>query len=161
MNIVMSKLFGERNDVVIVDPGVIGSIDNEDSPVNTRAFATIFAGKTNEKILIPICCSNTHWCCVMVNLNLNDVCIYDPMSSSYVVRVRAIAEKLAMQLPNYAPRKYRVHHYMGDLGVQVDSYNCGMYVLLAFEVFVGAQGLCMLSRKELQYLRYRYIYMCL
>ncbi|GMF47033.1 unnamed protein product [Phytophthora fragariaefolia] len=78
-------------------------------------------------------------------------CIYDPMKSSYTVRVPALAESLIVQLPDYAPRKYRVHHYQTDLGIQVDSFNCGVYVLLAFEVFAGAQGLCMLGREELQY----------
>ncbi|OWZ19049.1 hypothetical protein PHMEG_0006761 [Phytophthora megakarya] len=95
-----------------------------------------------------------------MNLELKDVCIYDPMKSSYANSVRAIMETLVTWLPDYAPRKYRAHHYQSDLGVQVDSYNCGVYVLLAFEEFAGAQGLSMLSRKELQYLRYRYLAVC-
>ncbi|KAG3119022.1 hypothetical protein PI125_g2394 [Phytophthora idaei] len=61
----------------------------------------------------------------MIDVELKDVYIYDPMASSYIVSIRAIAEKLVTQLPDYALRKYRVHHYQGDLGVQVDSYNCG------------------------------------
>ncbi|GMF40777.1 unnamed protein product [Phytophthora fragariaefolia] len=96
----------------------------------------------------------------MLDLDMKNVCTYDPMKSSYTVRVRALAESLIVQLPDYAPRKYRIHHYQTDLGIQVGSFNCGVYVLLAFEEFAGAQGLCMLGRKELQYLRYRYICMC-
>ncbi|ETM30757.1 hypothetical protein L914_21570 [Phytophthora nicotianae] len=62
----------------------------------------------------------------MLDLETTDICIYDPMGSSYILRVRAIAEKLATCLPDYSPRKYRVHPYQSDLGVQVDSYNCGV-----------------------------------
>ncbi|ETM55849.1 hypothetical protein L914_00996 [Phytophthora nicotianae] len=136
-----AKLFGPRSNVMIVDPGLIGSIENNDSLINTSVFPEGFAGATKEKILIPVCCSKKRWCCIMLDLETTDICIYDPMGSSYIIRVRALAEKLATCLPDYTPRKYRVQPYQSDLGVQVDSYNCGVYVLVAFELFAGAAGL--------------------
>ncbi|KAG6944259.1 hypothetical protein JG687_00017967 [Phytophthora cactorum] len=78
------------------------------------------------KILIPLCCHKNHWCRIVVDAQLKDACVYDLMFSSYNVSVRSIEEKLATKQPDYAPRKYCEHHYQGDLGVQVDSYNCGI-----------------------------------
>ncbi|OWZ16790.1 Glycoside hydrolase [Phytophthora megakarya] len=43
----------------------------------------------------------------------------------------------------------------------LDSYNGGVYVLLAFEMFCGSEPLGNLSKTTLQYLRYRYLCMCL
>ena len=74
--------------------------------------------------------------------------------------MRSLAEKLTSMVPDASPRRYRVRVYTDDLGVQVDSYNCGIYMLLAFEIFTGADKMKLLSKKELQYLRYRYLRMC-
>lgn len=160
MNIVMAKLFGSRSDVIIVDPSIIGSVEGEAMPGIAAVFADVFASVTNEKIFIPVCCSKNHWCGISLDLEMAEAAVYDPMGSTYALKVRALTEALLVQLPDYAPRKFRVRPYHTDLGVQVDSYNCGIYVLVAFEEIAGAKGLCMLSRKELQYLRYRYICMC-
>ncbi|KAI9980283.1 hypothetical protein PInf_026464 [Phytophthora infestans] len=51
----------------------------------------------------------------------------------------------------------RVRAFESGLGVQTDSYNCGIYVLLAFEMFCGAEPLGYLDKKTLQCLRYRYL----
>ncbi|KUF93266.1 hypothetical protein AM587_10000684 [Phytophthora nicotianae] len=122
---------------------------------------SVLLGATGEKILIPVICGKNHWCSIMIDLTCKDVLIYDPMNSSYGSKVRPLADKLVTMLPDFAPRKYRVRLYLSELGVQVDSYSCGMYMLLAFEVFAGANTLSLLSRKELQYLRYRYLCMCI
>ncbi|ETM30618.1 hypothetical protein L914_21708 [Phytophthora nicotianae] len=63
---------------------------------------------------------------------------------------------MVKHVPDFAPRTYRVQRVESDLGVQVDSYNCDVYVLLAFEAYAGAQDLTLINRKELQYLCYRY-----
>ncbi|POM65766.1 Hypothetical protein PHPALM_18472 [Phytophthora palmivora] len=128
MNMVMAKLFGARNDVVIVDSSLVGSVDSRQTSLNTSIFSQVFAGKTSEKILIPVCWRKNHWCGIMMNLGLTGVCIYDSMGSSYALSVRGVAEKLVTQLPDYTPRIYRMHHYQSDLGVQVDSHNRGVYV---------------------------------
>ncbi|ETP34000.1 hypothetical protein F442_17592, partial [Phytophthora nicotianae P10297] len=90
----------------------------------------------------------------MLDLTTAEVLIIDPMNSSYRVEVRRLAKELMIMLPDFAPRKYRIRPYRSEFGAQVDSYNCGMYMLLGFEVFAGAESLRLLSRKELQYLRY-------
>ncbi|POM62998.1 hypothetical protein PHPALM_27779 [Phytophthora palmivora] len=48
-----------------------------------------------------------------------------------------------------------------ECDVQSDSYNCGVYVLLAFEIFCGSESLGHLDKKTLQCMRYRYLRMCM
>ncbi|KAG4064358.1 hypothetical protein PC123_g797 [Phytophthora cactorum] len=105
MNIVMVKLFGPRKDVIVVSPDVIGSFGDVGTSVLMSMFADAIAGVKYEKNLIPVCCHKYHWCATMIDVELKDISIYDPTSSSYIVGVRAIAEKLATQLPDYAPRR--------------------------------------------------------
>ncbi|KAE9113869.1 hypothetical protein PF010_g9914 [Phytophthora fragariae] len=159
VNTLMLKMFAANVNTVVVDTSVAGNVMNGFMPV--ESMQKICTGVTKEQILIPVICGKNHWCSIMMDLMTKDVCIYDPMNSSYGVNLRPIADKLAMMVPNAAPRRYRVRAYHSDLGVQVDSYNCGVYMLLAFELFAGAENISQLSRKELQYLRYRYLCMCL
>ncbi|ETO99761.1 hypothetical protein F441_22819 [Phytophthora nicotianae CJ01A1] len=159
VNTLMLKLFAERVDTIGIDTSIAGNVMNGFLPVDT--MKSVLLGATGEKILIPVICGKNHWCSIMIDLTCKDVLIYDPMNSSYGSKVRPLADKLVTMLPDFAPRKYRVRLYLSELGVQVDSYNCGMYMLLAFEVFAGANTLSLLSRKELQYLRYRYLCMCI
>ncbi|ETN05140.1 hypothetical protein PPTG_14804 [Phytophthora nicotianae INRA-310] len=159
VNTLMLKLFAERVDTIGIDTSIAGNVMNGFLPVDT--MKSVLLGATGEKILIPVICGKNHWCSIMIDLTCKDVLIYDPMNSSYGSKVRPLADKLVTMLPDFAPRKYRVRLYLSELGVQVDSYNCGMYMLLAFEVFAGANTLSLLSRKELQYLRYRYLGMCI
>ncbi|KAG2786496.1 hypothetical protein PC129_g5084 [Phytophthora cactorum] len=95
----------------------------------------------------------------MMNLDKGKVAIYDSSSSTYLTCVRSVAQTLITLLPEGARPSPRVQTYESGLGVQVDSYNCGVYVLLAFEMFCGAEPLGHLDKKSLQCLRYRYLYM--
>ncbi|KAG1698684.1 hypothetical protein DVH05_014641 [Phytophthora capsici] len=160
MGFVMSSLFESKASIITVDTNVIGPMEHGAVSVPMTVFADMFKNLSKEKILIPVCCNKNHWCGIMVDVDRTEAIVYDPMASTYMNGVRALTEKIVTQLPTFAPRKYRVSPYRGNLGVQVDSFNCGMYVLLAFEVFAGADELSYLNRKELQYLRYRYLCMC-
>ncbi|GMF34551.1 unnamed protein product [Phytophthora fragariaefolia] len=159
VNTLMMKMFAGQVNIVVINTSVIGNIMNGFMPV--ESMRNLFTGVSTKKILIPVICGKNHWCSIMMDLVMKDVCIYDPMNSSYGVNLRPIADKLTMMVPDAAPRRYRVRAYQSDLGVQIDSYNCGVYMLVAFEVFVGTENISQLSRKELQYLRYRYLCMCL
>ncbi|KAG3077192.1 hypothetical protein PC121_g7490 [Phytophthora cactorum] len=97
---------------------------------------------------------------VLTKSNLaGKVAIYDSSSSTYLTCVRSVAQTLITLLPEGARPSPRVQTYESGLGAQVDSYNCGVYVLLAFEMFCGAESLGHLDKKSLQCLRYRYLYM--
>ncbi|ETK88635.1 hypothetical protein F441_07280 [Phytophthora nicotianae CJ01A1] len=97
----------------------------------------------------------------MMNLNEGKVAIYDSSSSSYLISVRSVAQMLISLLPNDARPRPRMQTFEPGLEVQVDSYNCGIYVLLAFEMFCGAEPLGHLDKKTLQCLHYRYLCMCM
>ncbi|KAE9352279.1 hypothetical protein PR003_g4456 [Phytophthora rubi] len=96
----------------------------------------------------------------MMNLNQGKVFIYDSSASSYLVSLRAVAQKLITLLPNDVRPSTRLQIYESGLGIQADNYNCGVYVLLAFEKFCGAKPLGHVDKKTLQCLRYRYLRMC-
>ncbi|KAF1786541.1 hypothetical protein GQ600_2578 [Phytophthora cactorum] len=83
------------------------------------------------------------------------------MSSSYSNNTIVLAETLKPLLPLEDSLRFRVSPYATDMGVQVDSYNCGMYVLLAFEEFVGKEPLTYISAKELPFFSYRYLCRCI
>ncbi|KAE9248119.1 hypothetical protein PF002_g5937 [Phytophthora fragariae] len=86
INTWMLKLFAKRTDTIGVDTSMAGNVMN--------------------------CYLPNHWCSIMIDLQLKDVCIYDPMMSTYAVGVRAFAEKIVGLLPDFSPRKYRVHPYI-------------------------------------------------
>eukprot|EP00644_Phytophthora_capsici_P019284 jgi/Phyca11/132892/e_gw1.255.8.1 len=128
--------------------------------VNTHELAKMFFGMSNERVLLPINCNGVHWCSIMVDLATSEVLIYDPMSSSYMANARDVAQILIPLLPTPAKTRYRIRTYESELGTQMDSYNCGLFVLVAFEMFCGANVPGKRSRSLLQYLRYRYLCMC-
>jgi hypothetical protein len=98
----------------------------------------------------------------MINCASEDIVFYDPMGSSHSEDVKTIANDIVPLLP--APtkrRRYYVHPYNADLGIQLDNYNCGLFVLVACEIYCGASSPGPNERALLQYLRYRYLCMCL
>ncbi|KAG3110498.1 hypothetical protein PI124_g19673 [Phytophthora idaei] len=106
-----------------------------------EAIRNKMAGLSEEKVLFPVNCNGNHWCFMVMNLEKGKM--------------------LISLLPNGARPSQRVQTYESGLGVQVDSYNCGVYVLLTFKVFCGAEPLGHLDKKTLQCLRYRYLRMCM
>ncbi|EGZ29272.1 hypothetical protein PHYSODRAFT_309714 [Phytophthora sojae] len=107
----------------------------------------IFFGMSDEKVLIPINASGIHWCCIMIDLTKNDV--------------RVVAEMLVAIIPDARVKRYRIRRVDGDLGIQFDSYNCGIYVLVSFELFVREERTGALDKDLLKCLRYRYLCMCM
>ncbi|GMF59713.1 unnamed protein product [Phytophthora fragariaefolia] len=157
---VMTKMFGLREDVVMIDPGNWGIVVGGMTTIPDEMVTNMFVGVSNERILIPMNCNGNHWCAIMVNLQTHEIRHYDPMMSSYGVSIRAVAQRLLQFMPRSEGR-YKVDPYVTDMGVQVDSYNCGIYVLLAFEMFCGEKDVGLLRPTILQYMRYRYMRMCL
>ncbi|KAI9998045.1 hypothetical protein PInf_002379 [Phytophthora infestans] len=96
----------------------------------------------------------------MVDLEKGRVHVYDSMASSYMIGVRAVAQQMIMMLPGGVRPSARLVTHDHKLGVQYDSYNCGVYVLLAFEMFSGSEPLGHLDKKTLQCMRYRYFRIC-
>ncbi|KAF1783325.1 hypothetical protein GQ600_10778 [Phytophthora cactorum] len=67
-----------------------------------------------------------------VELERNENTNYDSMRLSNALTLRSLAHQLVPHLPQTEDR-YRVDAYVSD-GAQLDSYNCGGYVLPASNV---------------------------
>ncbi|EGZ12566.1 hypothetical protein PHYSODRAFT_317582 [Phytophthora sojae] len=154
-------MFRQNHAVVIVDPTYIQIGRRGEVNVNMDTIREIFFGMSDEKVLIPINVSGIHWCCIMIDLTKNDVLLYDSMCSSYLTKVRVVAEMLVAIIPDARVKRYRIRRVDGDLGIQFDSYNCGIYVLVSFELFVREERTGALDKDLLKCLRYRYLCMCM
>ncbi|KAG6961254.1 hypothetical protein JG688_00009190, partial [Phytophthora aleatoria] len=56
----MSKLFGPRPDVIIVDPPIWGVVERGMPTVPDEKIERLFTGVGDHKVLIPVNCSGTH-----------------------------------------------------------------------------------------------------
>lgn len=156
---ITAKLFGQERSIIALHSTLFGCVVNGKTTTDMATIENAFHGLSTEKILIPINCNGNHWCSIMIDMNTASISYYDPMSSSYASSARILAEKLKGILSKTSCRHFRTSAYVTDMGVQVDSYSCGMFVLLAFEAFSGA-SLGYLSKQLLAYLRYRYLLLC-
>ncbi|ETM50973.1 hypothetical protein L914_05089 [Phytophthora nicotianae] len=148
MHLVFSKRFGLNPNVTIFDAESLGVVVDGNILADKEMIRRNLAGLSKELVLFPVNCNGNHWCSVMINLEKGSVAIYDSSSSSYLTSVRSVAQTLIMLLPELARPRPRVQTYESGLGVQLDSYNCGVYVLLAFEMFCGGDPLGHLHKKN-------------
>ncbi|KAG2940958.1 hypothetical protein PC117_g10382 [Phytophthora cactorum] len=133
--------FGGDQNVVIFVTTTLGVVMDGQVEADKEAIRNEMAGLSEEKVLFPVNCNWNHWCFMVMNLEKGKM--------------------LISLLPNGARPSQCVQTYESGLGVQVNSYNCGVYVLLASKVFCGAEPLGRLDKKTLQCLRYRYLRMCM
>lgn len=157
----MQKLFGTDNMVVMINPTTVSITRNDSIRTDRDALRVALNEVSSQRILIPINCSGNHWCAIIVNSATDEILLYDPMHSSYMASIRAVAGSLVSLLPGAGVKRYRTRLYESSLGIQTDSYNCGVYVLLVFEMLCGANAVGAVDKKMLQCLRYRYLCMCL
>ncbi|ETL96060.1 hypothetical protein L917_06287 [Phytophthora nicotianae] len=134
---VLEKLYSSNSSVVVVTPDLFGWVVGRKITMDTESVEAILSTISGECAIIPISCNSNHWCAIMIDIAKRIVYIYDAMRSSYQYSVRV------------------------DMGVQLDNYNCGLFILLAFEHFTGAPSLGRMDKKLMMYLRYRYLCMCL
>ncbi|ETP33417.1 hypothetical protein F442_18071 [Phytophthora nicotianae P10297] len=153
MHKLLTKLFLPGSGVVVFDASTLGVVVDGEVSTSNDVIREALSGVSNDKVLIPVNCHGNHWCSIMINLEGGTVDVYDSSSSSYLVGVRAVAQKMMILLPTNVKKPARVRTFESSLGVQTDSYNCGIYVLLGFEMFCGAEPLGYLDKKALQCLR--------
>eukprot|EP00644_Phytophthora_capsici_P008128 jgi/Phyca11/125911/e_gw1.60.94.1 len=161
MEILLQKLFGGRKSIVYIKPTSLGVIVNGTTALKEPDLRKLFAGLDCESLLIPINCNGIHWCSIMVRPATSELFYYDPMSSSFGEQAKKFSERIQPLLKFSGPTRARVRPFVSSLGVQVDSYNCGLFVMVAFERFCGAESPGIQSKRLLQYLRYRYLDMCM
>ncbi|POM67919.1 Hypothetical protein PHPALM_15984, partial [Phytophthora palmivora] len=147
MQMILHKLFGAEPGVRVIDPSNLG--------ISNGAITT------DSGISNGLNCNNNHWCGVLMNLEKGRVYVYDSMASSYATSIRAVTQQMIPMIPESARPSARLVTHDPGLGIQSDSYNCGVYVLLAFEIFCGSEPLGHLDKKTLQCMRYRYLRICM
>ncbi|GMF51901.1 unnamed protein product [Phytophthora fragariaefolia] len=161
MQLILHNLFGADPSIRVIDPSNLG-VSYGAITTEIGHFKRAFAGATKTmKILCPINCNNNHWCAALMDLGKCRAYVYDSMASSYISSVRAVAQQLIIMLPEDIRPNTRLLTHDPGLGVQTDSYNCGVYVLLAFEMFCGSEPLGHIDKKTLQCMRYRYLRKCM
>ncbi|KAE9047384.1 hypothetical protein PR003_g2886 [Phytophthora rubi] len=147
MQTITAKLFGNNPSIIGLDCARFGAIIDG---INVDEIKPVMYGVSDEKVLIPINCNGNHWCFIMIDLGNALLYYYDPMASIYAMKLRVLASKLKDVIQVADDRRIRVQPLTTNMGIQVDSYNCGVYNLLAFEMFVnpGAEpdGLVELER---------------
>ncbi|OWY99178.1 hypothetical protein PHMEG_00029871 [Phytophthora megakarya] len=158
MTNVMTKLFGSNPKVRVASPNMISVPINGKVWTDNQALAALYFGASDEKFMIPVNCNGNHWCSIMIELGEKKrIYFYDPMESSYKTGVRSAAQVAKQLVPEQQLDGCRAQSYGSHLGVQTDSYNCGIYVLIAFELFAGAASPGLVDKRTLQYMRYRYL----
>ncbi|KAF4142281.1 Ulp1 protease family C-terminal catalytic domain-containing protein [Phytophthora infestans] len=106
---------------------------------------------------------NEHWCAVAVNFNDLTITVLDPQRTGdrYEALRKYLYADLVPLLPQPpSPKRYRFKQL--EWMTQVDSYNCGVFVIMFFEMLlldvavVGSESASE-STIAMQYFRYRFI----
>ncbi|GMF47123.1 unnamed protein product [Phytophthora fragariaefolia] len=157
MSTLSTKLFGSYPTVDVGSPNLANVAVNGSVFMDRDALSGRFIGVSIEMVLIRINCNGNRWGCILINLTTQE----DPMASSYQVGLRSVEQNLINLIPTNTKNRFCVQQHTTDLGVQIDSYNCGIYVLLAFEAFVWGTSPGVVSKDMLQNIRYRYLNICM
>lgn len=158
---VLSRKYGSASGISVIDPSSLGVVVEGTVRAPRKDIQRGLASLSTEKVLVPLNCGGNHWCAILMDLSKGECYVYDSTASSYISSVRAVAQTMLDLLPPGAHKTFRARIYDPGLGIQSDNYNCGIYVLLAFEIFCEAEPLGLVNRSMLQCMRYRYLRMCL
>ncbi|KAE9292500.1 hypothetical protein PF008_g25047 [Phytophthora fragariae] len=158
---VLSRKYGSASGISVIDPSSLGVVVEGTVRAPRKDIQRGMASLSTEKVLVPLNCGGNHWCAILMDLSKGECYVYDSTASSYISSVRAVAQTMLDLLPPGAHKTFRARIYDPGLGIQSDNYNCGIYVLLAFEIFCEAEPLGLVNRSMLQCMRYRYLRMCL
>ncbi|KAI9985424.1 hypothetical protein PInf_004782 [Phytophthora infestans] len=158
MTTLMTKRFGSDPTRILGNANFVSVNLGSDVVVDRDGLEALFLGASMERAIIPVNCNGNHWSSIMIDFTEHKLFYYDPMDSSYKVGLRAATQVIKSMVPSLQSCTGRVQPYTSTLGVQTDSYNCGIYILATFEIFSGADSPGFVDKKNLQHLRYRYLF---
>ncbi|KAE9038384.1 hypothetical protein PR001_g4367 [Phytophthora rubi] len=161
MTTMIAKNFAPDPTRIVGSANLVNVILGNNFAVDHAGVKTLFFSSSAERVMIPVNCNGNHWCSIMIDFAEQKLFYYDPMESTYKLGLRAAAQSIKSIVPGWQSRTARVQPCTSTLGVRTDSYSCGIYVLVTFEVFSGAVSPGIVDKKTLQHLRYRYLSMCM
>lgn len=132
-----------------------------DSDGIREMFRGVFDNEVTAHVVVPLNLGNDHWCGIVVHVERQEILHYDPMASSYTLVARKVALELSRLGAEHYGSQFRVRAYEASSGIQLDNYNCGVFLLLFAEETILGKRVGRVYRHTLQYLRYRYLCMCL
>ncbi|GMF18831.1 unnamed protein product [Phytophthora fragariaefolia] len=133
----LNKLFGADPSIIVASPNIVSVSVSEEVTTDAEGLEAIFFGTSSERVIIPVNGNGNHRSSIMIDLGAKHIYFYDPMKSKYKLGVRAVAHHIAVRISGWRQHQYRFLGYTPDLGIQTDSYNCGIYVVVACEIFAG------------------------
>ena len=148
----LDAMFEVDQKVHVVSASVFGSVHGVDSLSLSTLQTAVDGGFDAQYICIPLAMYGNHWCGVVIDRNCGVVCYYDP-ASSYAGELEAIARQKVLRVTD---NHYRVRRFVPD-AVQLDNYNCGVFLLMFFESYVAGSGFAGFDRDGLQCIRLRYM----
>ncbi|KAL3661392.1 hypothetical protein V7S43_013595 [Phytophthora oleae] len=88
----------------------------------------LYPGETGpDTVLLPLNLTNSHWCCVVVEVNAKRIYYYDPLNQvPYLSAAKAIATHLKISGLN------QFDVILQNNPIQFDAYSCGVFVCWMF-----------------------------
>ncbi|KAI9989628.1 hypothetical protein PInf_019913 [Phytophthora infestans] len=145
----LEKLFGTKSSIVVGSSYLIAVESPTKVTLDSDRLADLLLGLSFEKVIIAVNAHGNHWCAIMLDVSARILYTYDPMESSYRIGLRTAVHNLSLMVPGRDKHRIRIQTYEPQLGIQTDSYNSDIYVLLAFEVFAGADTPGCLDKKSI------------
>ncbi|KAG1710090.1 hypothetical protein DVH05_017097 [Phytophthora capsici] len=71
-------MFASTPGVATIDSSHVGVIVNGKNTTDMEGLASLFAGVSGEKVLVPINCNGNHWCAIVIDLPTESIYTYDP-----------------------------------------------------------------------------------
>lgn len=105
-----------------------GKAATQELDATSKAQIALLLEQTGVRtVLLPVKFGNTHWCCLVVDLQQRRVVVYDSMNSDlYTLKL----EKLTRHVAVLAPSELDIVRVNSPR--QCDGYSCGFFVCLKF-----------------------------
>ncbi|KUG01940.1 hypothetical protein AM587_10004841 [Phytophthora nicotianae] len=121
MHKILTKLLGFKPNIAIFDSSTLGIVVDGSVSTSNEIIREALAGVTNEKVLIPVNCNGNQWCAIIMYLAGGVVHVYDSSSSSYLVSVRAVAQKIVLLPPHVQKKQFECEHLRRDSEFRVTA----------------------------------------
>nr|CCA18087.1 conserved hypothetical protein [Albugo laibachii Nc14] len=135
---VLRRLFQAEKGVTLM-PALLAEATDCDGI--REMFRGVFDNNVTAHVFVPLNLGNAHWCGIVVHLSRQEILCYDPMASSYTLAARKVALELSRLYAQHYGIRFRVRAYEASSGIQDDTYNCSVFLMLfAEETILGKRA---------------------